>query len=217
MSGAEGTSVRVLVIGANGGVGRRLLSVLRDQGHEAVAMIRDADQAPAMRALAAEPVVGDLEGEFARHLEGCDAVVFTAGSGGGTGALQTARVDGLGAIRAVNAAGAAGVRRFVLVSSMGAGDPDVSPELRHYLVAKAIAEGYLEESGLDHTILRPGQLTDDEPTGLIRVGGDLDAGSITRADVAGVAALCLTHRDTVGRTISFLNGDTPMEAAIGEL
>lgn len=209
--------MRVLVIGANGGVGRKLLPVLRDQGHQAVAMIRDVDQAPAMRALGAEPVVGDLEGDFARHLDGCDAVIFTAGSGAGTGALQTARVDGLGAVRAVDAARSAEVRRFVLLSSMGADDPDVSPDLRPYLVAKAIADGYLEASGLDHTILRPGRLTDDDPTGLIRLGGELGGGSVTRADVAHVAALCLSHSNTVGETLTFLNGDTPVETALREV
>lgn len=206
--------MKLIVIGAHGGVGRKLLPILKDAGHETRAMIRDPDQAPDIRALGGDPVVGDLEGDFARHLEGRDAVVFTAGSGSGTGALATAMVDGVGAVRAVDAAREHDVRRFVMVSSMGAHDPDVAPELRHYLVAKAIADGYLEHSGLDHTILRPGRLTDDEPTGLIRVGGELGGGTVARADVAHVAALCLTHRNTVGAVLPFLSGGTPVEEAI---
>lgn len=206
--------MNVLVIGAHGGVGRKLLPILKDAGHETAGMIRDPDQAPEIRALGAEPVEGDLEGEFAHHLEGRDAVVFTAGSGGSTGADKTARVDGLGALRAVDAAGEHGVRRFVMVSAMGAEDPDRSRSIRHYLVAKAIADGYLERSGLDYTILRPGRLTDDEPTGLVRMEDDPGSGTVTRADVAHVAALCLSHRNTVGAVLPFLNGDTPVEEAV---
>jgi uncharacterized protein YbjT (DUF2867 family) len=207
----------VLVIGAHGAVGRKLLPVLRDAGHEVRGMIRDGDQAPTIRSLGAEPVVGDLEGDFAHHLEGCDAVVFTAGSGGGSGADKTVAVDGLGAIRAVDAASEHGLRRFVMVSALGAGDPDRSEAIRHYLVAKGIADGYLERSGLDHTILRPGRLTDEEPTGRIHLDDDGGGGSVTRADVAHVAALCLAHRNTVGRILPLLNGETPVETALREV
>jgi uncharacterized protein YbjT (DUF2867 family) len=157
--------MRTLIIGANGKVGRLLVPLLVDAGHDVRTMIRDEAQAPAQRELGAEPLVADLEGDFGHAVDGCDAVVFTAGSGGHTGADKTVAVDGLGAIRAVEEARDRGARRFVMVSSRGADDPDRSQAIRHYLVAKGIADGFLQRSGLDYTILRPGRLTDDPPTG----------------------------------------------------
>lgn len=206
--------MRVLVIGAHGQVGRRLLPLLVENGHHVRGMIRDPDQAATVEGHGATPVIGDLEGAFARHLKGCDAVVFTAGSGGGTGADKTALVDGLGAILAVNAARDEGARRFLMVSARGADDPGRSEPLKHYLVAKLIADAYLERSGLDYTILRPGRLTDDEPTGRIRVGRSLGSGSITRNDVAATVATALETEATVGSTFELLNGDTPIPEAL---
>lgn len=206
--------MRVLVIGANGQVGRRLLPLLAEAGHEVRGMIRDPDQAPGIEESGATPVVGDLEGEFAGALAGCDAVIFTAGSSGHTGADKTALVDGLGAVRAVNAAREAGARRFLMVSARGADDPGRSEALKHYLVAKLIADAYLERSGLDHTVLRPGRLTDDEPTGRIRVGSELDSGAITRGDVAAAVAAALEIPGTVGKTFELLEGGTPIREAL---
>lgn len=207
--------MKVLVIGAHGDVGQRLVPLLDEAGHQVRAMVRDPDQSPGMEELGAEAVVGDLEGDFEHALEGCDALVFTAGSGGDTGADKTAMVDGLGAVLTVNAAREKGVDRFVMISARGASDPDRSERIRHYLVAKAIADGYLERSGLDYTILRPGRLTDDEGTGRIRVGRDLGSGSITRDDVARTVVEALDMPDqTVGRTFEMLNDGVPIREAL---
>ncbi len=209
--------MRVLVIGAHGKIGRRLVPTLGEDGHDVVAMVRSPDQTAELSSLGAEPVVGDLEEDFEHHLEGIDAVVFTAGSGGGTGADKTALVDGLGAIRAVDAARKHGARRFVMVSALGADDPDRSESIRHYLVAKAIADGYLQRSGLDHTVVRPGRLTDDEPTESVRVGDDVGSGSISRGDVALVLARCLREPATLGKTFEVVDGETPVAKALREL
>lgn len=207
----------VLVMGANGKVGRLLVERLVQAGHAVRAMVRDPDQAPAMRDRDAEPVVADLEGDFGHALHDCDAVVFTAGSGGHTGADRTAAVDGLGAILAVDAARAAGIRRFVMVSARGADDPDRSEAIRHYLVAKSIADGYLQQAGLDHTIIRPGQLSDDPPTGRIQVGNTLRGGRITRADVAATVAAVLEAPATIGRTFEIVNDGVPIRDALAGL
>lgn len=209
--------MKILVIGAHGDVGRKLLPLLAERGHTVHAMIRDPDQADDLEGPRIEAVVGDLEGDFEAALDGCDAVVFTAGSGGESGAHKTAMIDGLGAIRAVDAAAERGIGRFVLVSSMGAGNPDSSESLRAYLVAKAIADGYLRWSGVPYTILRPGRLTDDEPTGRIRAGEDLGEGSITRGDVAHTIALALDAANTVGKTFEIVNDGEPIETALEAL
>lgn len=209
--------MRIVVIGANGKVGRKLLPLLVEGGHEVRAMVRDPAQAPQMEARGAEPVPGDLEGDFAHALEGCEGVVFTAGSGGRTGADKTAAVDGLGAILTANAARERGIRRFIMVSSRGADDPDRSEAIKHYLVAKAIGDGYLQRSGLDYTIVRPGRLTDDPPTGRIRIGDHLGGGEITRADVAATVAAALDMPGTVGRTFEVLNDGVEIREALERL
>ncbi len=208
---------RVVVMGANGKIGRLLVPRLVDAGYAVRAMVRDPEQTSEAEERGADPIVADLEGHFAHALDGCDAVVFTAGSGGHTGADKTARVDGLGAIRAVDAARDRGVRRFVMISARGADDPDRSEAIRHYLVAKTIADGYLQRAGLDHTILRPGRLTDDPPTGRIRVGQDVGSGKITRADVADAVVATLDIPGTVGRTFEFLNDGRPIREALEAL
>ena len=209
--------MKTLVIGAHGDVGRRLLPVLASGDHTVRAMIRDPDQASEVEGPGVEPVVGDLEEDFAHAVRGCDAVVFTAGSGGSTGAGKAAMVDGLGAIRAIDVAAAHGATRFVMVSAMGPGDPDRSESIRYYLVAKAIADGYLERTDLNYTILRPGRLTDDEPTGKIEVGHDLGSGEVTRGDVARTIALCLDTPNTIGKTFELLNGSHSIEDALDAL
>lgn len=209
--------MRVLVIGAHGNIGLRLVPILVEDGHDVVAMVRSSDQTDELSSLGAEPVIGDLEEDFEDLLKGIDAVVFTAGSGGDGGADKTVLVDGLGAIRAVDAARKHGVRRFVIVSSLGADDPDRSESIRHYLVAKGIADGYLRQSGLDYTVVRPGRLTDDEATESVSVGEDVGSGSVSRGDVALVLARCLREPATIGKTFELVDGDTPVAEALGQL
>ncbi len=209
--------MKVLVIGANGKIGRHLLPLLAERKYDVRAMIREPAQAAAMEERGASAVVADLEGDFGHALQGCDAVVFTAGSGPHTGAGKTALVDGLGAVLAVNASLEQGVRRFLMVSARGADDPDRSERIRHYLVAKAVADGYLRRSGLKHTILRPGRLTDDPPTGHIRVGSDLGRGTVTRADVAATVVACLEAPASVGKTFELLNDGQPILEALAAL
>src|SRR6056297_3374148 len=172
----------VAVIGANGGIGRRLLPRLDEAGHDPIGVVRSEDQFERVRERGGEPRLGDLEGDFAGALEGSDAVVFTAGSGGGTGWDKTLMVDLWGAKRAVEACEAMGIDRFVMVSSRGAGDPQAGREpLRPYLVAKHFADRALRDSSLDETILRPTRLTDAEGTGRVTTE---EGDPIPRADVA---------------------------------
>ncbi len=209
----------VLVAGAHGNTGQRIVTLLARDGHTVRAMIRDASQADTVEALGASPVVADLEGALDEAVAGCDAVVFAAGSGGHTGPEKTVDVDQDGAIRLVDAAVAAGVGRFVMLSSMGTRDPESGPDsMRHYFRAKRAADDHLRDSELDWTIVRPGSLTDEDGGGLVRAAEVVeDGGSISRDDVAATIVTALRTPNTVGKAFELVEGDTLIGAALESL
>ncbi len=211
--------MRVLVAGSHGQVGRHIVRMLAEDGHEVRAMIRDEDQAPTIRELGGEPVVADLEGEVAHTVEGCDAVIFSAGGGPGSGAEKKETVDRQGAVKLIEAAKEHGARRYVMVSAMGAADPEAGSEaMQPYLFAKARADASLQESGLDYTIVRPGSLTDDPGDGTVEAAPSLGKrGEIPREDTARTIVATLTAQNTYGKTFEVLSGDTPVEEAIARL
>ena len=209
--------MNVLVVGSHGNIGQRLVRQMAKSAHTARAMIRDESQRDEMRALgAAEVVVADLEGDVRDALAGCDAVVFTAGSGAHTGPEKTEDVDRHGAISIIDQARRAGVRRFVLVSSMNADTPEKGPEkMRHYFEAKKAADDHLRASDLEYTIVRPGKLTDEEATGTADIAKDLNRyGEVAREDVAHALLLTLDSPNTIGQHYEMLAGDTPIEKAL---
>jgi uncharacterized protein YbjT (DUF2867 family) len=209
--------MKIAVLGANGGIGRLLLPQLAEAGHEPIGVVRSEDQFDAVRERGGEPRFGDLERSFAPALEGADAVVFTAGSGGSTGWDKTIMVDLWGARRAVDVCEERGIDRFVMVSARGAADPDSGYEpLRPYLVAKRCADEYLLNSSVADTILRPTTLTDEEGTGQITAAFEPAGGgeNIPRADVATAIVACLEDDATVGHTIELYGGDTPVANAV---
>lgn len=212
--------MRVLVIGANGTTGRSLVEQLAASHHDVRAMIRNPDQGDALRDLGGSPVIGDLEGELASAFDDVEAVAFCAGSGGSTGADATLRVDLYGAIRSIDLCVERGISRYVMLSSIHAGDPMAGGEkLRHYLAAKHAADRILLASGLDATIVRPGGLTNDDPTGTVEVGVPAlpERGEIPRADVAAVMAGCLERPATIGATFELISGPTPIAEALDAL
>lgn len=203
----------VLVAGAHGTTGQHLTRRLAEQGHTVRAMIRAPEQFDAMAALGAQPIVADLTDDLAHAVRGTDAVVFAAGSKGK--ALEA--VDRDGAKRLIDAAEAAGVERFVMLSSISADKPDEGPEdLRPYLHAKHAADEHLRASGLTYTIFQPGALDDEDGTGRVQAADHLGHrdGTISRADVAAALAASLQTENTHGRTIELLGGDTPVEEAL---
>lgn len=207
----------VAVIGANGGIGRRLLPRLDEAGHDPFGVVRSEEQFESVRERGGEPRLGDLEGEFAPALEDADAVVFTAGSGGGTGWDKTLMVDLWGARRTIAACEEHGIDRYVMISSRGAADPGSGYEpMRPYLVAKRCADDYLKRSTLNVTILRPTSLTDEAGTGRITAAFDPAAGGpdIPRADVATAVVACLEDEATIGYTMELYGGETPVQEAV---
>jgi uncharacterized protein YbjT (DUF2867 family) len=212
--------MNVLVVGGHGKVALRLLRQLGEAGHPGRGVVRNREHPADLEAVGAEAVVCDVEKEeLVGKTAGSDAVVFAAGAGPGSGAERKRTVDFGGAVKLIDAARADGVRRYVMLSAMGASNPDSGGEqMRPYLEAKADADRALVESGLDYTIVRPGSLTDDEGTGRVEAGAELGRrGAITREDTAAVLLAALELDTTIGKTFEVLAGETPIEDALRSL
>ncbi|ORB79935.1 SDR family oxidoreductase [Mycobacterium timonense] len=209
---------RVVIVGGHGKVALQLSAILTQRGDAVTSLFRNPDHADDVAATGAKPVVADIErletDALAGLLAGHDAVVFSAGAGGGNPA-RTYAVDRDAAIRVVDAAARSGVKRVVMVSYFGAGPDHGVPQddpFFPYAESKAAADAHLRASDLDWTILGPGRLTLDPPTGRIAVGRG--KGEVSRADVASVAAAALADDSTIRRTIDFNNGDVPIAVAL---
>ena len=211
----------VLVAGGHGKIALRLLRLLAAKGHRARGLIRSPGQAPDLEAVGAVAVLGDLEADasLATYVEGADVVVFAAGAGPGSGPERKRTVDLGGAVKLVDAALAVGVRRYVMISSIGADRPQAaSGGMRPYLEAKAEADDHLMASGLEYTIVRPGSLTDDPGTGRVRVSTELGGrGAVPRDDVAAVIAQVLDAPNTIGVTFELFSGDLLVAEAVRSL
>ena len=208
----------VVIVGGHGKIARRLLRLLAARGDRARGVIRRPEQAADLEALGAEAVVCDIESEpLDEAVAEADAVVFAAGAGPGSGPERKRTVDYGGAVKLIEAARTNGIRRYLMVSSIGAHDPEAAGEgpMRPYLEAKAEADAALEGSGLDFTIVRPGSLQDEPGTGLVDVSTELGrSGPVPRDDVAAVLAEVLVADNTVGKTFELFAGDTPVAEAI---
>lgn len=201
---------RVIIIGGHGKVALQLARILAGRGDEVSSVFRNPDHTDDVAATGAQPVVADIErldtDALARLIAGHDAVVFSAGAGGGNPA-RTYAVDRDAAIRVIDAAARAGVRRFVMVSYFGAGPDHGVPSDNSffpYAEAKAAADAHLRASDLAWTVLGPGHLTLEPATGRIVIGKG--KGEVSREDVALVVAATLHDDSTIGRTIDFNNG-----------
>ena len=212
--------MRVLIAGAHGKTARRLTRMLVEEGHEVRGLVRKEEQTGDVESDGAEPVLVDLEAEeVGGAVEGCDAIVFAAGAGPGSGDARKETMDYGGAVKLIEAAEGRGVRRYLMLSSMGAGDPEGGSEgMRPYLRAKARADERLVQSGLDYTIIRPGGLTEDEGTGNVEAAGRLGRrGEIPREDVASTFAAALQDENTYHKTFEILSGNTPIPDALARL
>jgi uncharacterized protein YbjT (DUF2867 family) len=212
--------MEVVVAGGHGKIAQRLLRLLADRGDRPRGLLRNPDHASDLETLGAVPVVCDMEAEddLAPFVKGAEAVVFAAGAGPGSGPERKQTVDLGAAVKLIDAAKAAGIARYLMVSAIGAGRPEQSSEqMRVYIQAKADADAALARSGLDFTIVRPGGLTDDPGTGRIRVGNEIGYGQVTRDDVAATLAASLHENATIGKTFDLLEGETPIEEALRTL
>lgn len=212
---------RISIVGGNGQIARLLHPLLVERHHTPVALVRSEAQRAELEALGAEVRILDIENssadDFAAAFEGSHAVVFAAG-GGPDGNIERKRtVDLEGALKTIEGARAAGIHRLVQVSAINVDEPvddDASPVWKAYVAAKRDADVALRETSLDWTIIRPGMLTDDPPTGMISLAPDLERGSVPRADVAAVVAEVLDTGAGIGRQWDLVSGETPLAEAV---
>ncbi|WP_373895036.1 SDR family oxidoreductase [Virgibacillus natechei] len=219
--------MNVLIIGANGQIGRHLIRKLQESdNHNPIAMVRKEEQKAKFEEQEVETALVDLEESvetIANAAKDADAVVFSAGSGGKTGADKTMLIDLDGAIKSMKAAEQAGVKRFVIVSGIGVHKWHSNNRLewmdssQPYSAAKYYADVWLERSGLDYTIIRPGQLTNDPETGKVTIASDLEHKHISREDVASAIIASLENNRTIGKAFDMIGGETPIEEALKTL
>lgn len=216
-------SMRIVIAGGHGQIALRLERLLSAAGHEVAGIIRNPEQDDDLREAGAEPVVLDLESAsvemVAAVLQGADAAVFAAGAGPGSGSARKDSVDRAAAVLFADAAERAGVRRYLVVSSMGADASHPGDGVFDaYLRAKGAADDDVRaRTALEWTILRPGSLTDDAGTGMVRLEARTGRGPVPRDDVAAVLAELIDTPATAGLTLELVAGSVPLSVAVKDV
>lgn len=219
--------MKVLVVGAHGKIGSRVVNLLEQSGQHSVrAFVRKEEHAEELKEKGIEAHLGDLEAPVAdleEAVKGTDAVVFSAGSGGDTGADKTLLIDLDGAVKVMEAAKNLGVDRFILVSAFGADDRSRwGNKIRPFYVAKHYADKELERSGLNYTIVRPGVLLDEEGKGKVKAAvqlklSSLDDRGVSREDVARAIVASLDNENTYRKGFDLVSGDKEISEALNQL
>ena len=210
----------VLIAGGHGQIARHLIRKLAAAEHHPRGMIRNPDHAADIEADGGVPVLCDLENDDpSPHVGTADAIVFAAGAGPGSGIERKRTMDYGGAVKLIEAAEKLGVRRYVMVSSVGADDPSrASEEMRPYQQAKHDADVALADSSLDWTIVRPGRLTNEPGSGRVDLSPQLgNYGEVPREDVASVLLAVLGAENTVRGTYELFGGDVPVDEAVASV
>ena len=202
----------VLVAGANGTTGRIIIDILQKSNtYIPVAMVRKQEQKERFESEHVTTVLADIEEDLSQVVTQIDKIIFAAGSKG----KNVVGVDQEGAKRLTDAAKQAGIEKFVMLSSMGADNSSQNKELEAYLKAKQNADEHLRASGLEYSIVRPGQLTNEDGKGRIELGSKLKkSGSISRADVAKTLVEVLDSDVMQNQTFELLEGETSIENAV---
>lgn len=207
---------QILVAGANGTTGKKIVHLLKEsQYFNPIAMVRKEDEIPYFKSKDIDTVLGDLEEDISHAFKNTvDKVLFAAGSGG----KNVIGVDQEGAKRMIDASKKNNVRKFVMLSSMGADEPSKAEDLQDYLEAKHNADEYLKESGLNYAIVRPGSLTDDKLTNKIELAEKLNKrGEISREDVAQTLVSALNDDVANNVTFEIISGDTLIADALNKV
>ena len=205
----------ILVAGATGTTGGKVVNLLKSsQYFEPIAMVRKKEQQSQFESRGIKTVLADLEEDVSQAFNDIDKVIFAAGSGG----KKVKEVDQDGAKKMVDASEKNNVKKFVMLSSMGADQPEAVEDLQEYLEAKQNADNHLRDSSLKYTIVRPGTLNDDKAKDHIKISEKLnEKGEISRADVAQVLVKSL-HDDAPSYiTFEILEGETLIAKALEKI
>ena len=208
---------KTLIIGASGQIGKMATKLLLENEQNVVALVRDKSKLRDLDSPFLSIVEQDLEGDFSSAINGCDQVIFAAGSGGSTGPDKTVLIDLWAATKAATYSKEHGVKHFIMVSSIGADDPDaIDSDLKPYLVAKHMADEHLIHSGLNYTIVRPGTLTDESASLEVTTErpSDQSKAKISRENVANALLHVATNSFNSNRIFELFDGDKPIKAAI---
>ena len=220
----------IVLIGATGGIGSRLIPMLIRRGHSVTGLHRKPEQAEELRDAGVTPAPGDLmemtADDFAAIIKGADAVmlgsalavVFSAGAAG-SGADRTTTIDGEGPLKLIDAARSTGVKRVYLVSVFpDAGrDRETSDGFEHYMREKKRADAALAASGLDYVIIRPGTLKSEDGNGQVAANRALTYGDVARGNVAAFIAELIDAPDIRKDIFELTDGETPVDAAVAAL
>ncbi|CAM3368161.1 SDR family oxidoreductase [Aequorivita lipolytica] len=206
---------KVLIAGANGTTGKKIISILKNSNkYEPIAMVRKEDEISQFKNEGIKTILADLENDVSQTTKGIDRVIFAAGSGG----KKVKEVDQEGAKKLVDASKKDGIKKFVMLSSMGADNPEEASELKDYLKAKHNADEHLKNSGLEYTIVRPGALNNNEGKGKIELDNKLNkSGEISRRDVAETLVGSLEDDVAKNKTFEILEGETYIKAALEKI
>ncbi|WP_372627433.1 SDR family oxidoreductase [Arsukibacterium sp.] len=208
---------QALIIGASGQIGKMATTLLLEAKQHVKALVRDKNKLSEITNPGLSITEQDLEGAFSDAFAGCDQVIFVAGSGGDTGADKTLLIDLWAAAKAVQYAKAHQVKHFIMISSIGADDPEaVSGDMKPYIVAKHLADKHLIDSGVPYTIIRPGRLTDDTASLKISTVRPEDENKlkISRENVANVLLHVVTKAEPNNQIFEIFDGEQPIETAL---
>lgn len=214
--------MKAFIIGAAGGIGSRLSTILTGRGDTVSGMIRNPDHRAHVELTGATAIFGDLidngVATLATAFAGHDAVVFSAGAHG-TGMDKTTLIDGKGLEKAADAARRAGVDRFVLVSAFPESGRSQQPSegFEHYMATKKSADVYLTHTDLDWLIVRPGVLLDEPGDGTVTAGVAIEHGDVRRDNVASFIAAALAEPSLTRTIIELTDGTTPVADAVRQV
>lgn len=213
----------ILLIGANGGVGKHLVNQFKDSDEAFTAGVRKEDQVESLKAEGVDSLLIDVEADdietLKEKIKGFDKVIFSVGSGGSTGADKTISVDLDGAIKSIKASEANNVKQYVMVSTYDSRREafDASGSLKPYTIAKHYADEYLKQASVPYTIVHPGGLLDEAGNNKIEVGAFFEGrGSIPREDVATVLKEVVSSDDYINTEFQIISGEKDIKSALAE-
>ena len=211
----DNTTMKITIAGGHGKIAMLAHPMLKEKGHTIRALIRKPEQAQDIMNAGAEPVLCDIEKEddISMMVGDADAVVFAAGAGPGSGKDRKWTVDRDGALKLIRAAQTNGVDRYIMISAMGLDTLRGDEIFQVYQKAKKEADEAVKNSGLHHTIIKPGRLTDEPGNAKIKIGKNLEGGSIPREDVARVLVEVLENPDMISEEFDLLSGETDIKEA----